>query len=337
MTPRYPTGLRPRSSRLARRLGRLTIHAASVALLAGGTAAQAAWPERPIKLVTGFTAGGGADGVARAVGEALGRKLGQPVVVENRPGAGTTLAAATTAKAAPDGYTLMLLTTTNAISPAMYNKLPYNAAKDFTLVGSVARGPMLIGVAKTSSIHSLQDLIAQARKSPGKLNYGAGGVGTTPHLAALVLQREASMTMTHIPYKGGSETAAALIGGQIQVQFGTPPAMAPLASRTRFLAVTTSQRTSLVPGVPSVAETVKGYDVMSWYGLAGPAGLSSDVVTTLAKVLGEVLQDDVVRKHLGTLGLEPYTTSPADTAKIYLSELQRWANVIKQEGLRADE
>lgn len=328
---------RSHSPQLARRLGRLALPAACLALLAAWTPARAAWPERPIRLVTGFTAGGGADGVARAVGEALGKKLGQPVVVENRPGAGTTLAAAMTAKAAPDGYTLMLLTTTNAISPAMYNKLPYQPARDFTLIGSVARGPMLIGVAETSPIHSLQDLIALARKSPGKLNYGAGGVGTTPHLAALVLQREAGISMTHIPYKGGSETAAALIGGQIQVQFGTPPAMAPLASRTRFLAVTTAQRTALVPGVPAVAETVKGYNVASWYGLAGPAGLSGEVVARLASALNEVMRDDALRKPLGTLGLEPYATTPAETAQLYLGELQRWRQVIKQEGLRADD
>lgn len=337
MTPQYPSHHPASTLRLGRCIRGLTSFAIGVALLLGSATASAAWPERPIKLVTGFTAGGGADGVARAVGDALGHKLGQPVVVENRPGAGTTLAAAMTAKSAPDGYMLMLLTTTNAISPAMYSKLPYNAAKDFTLIGSVARGPMLIGVGKTSDIHSLQDLIALARKSPGKLNYGAGGIGTTPHLAALVLQREAGMAMTHIPYKGGSETAAALIGGQIQVQFGTPPAMAPLASRTRFLAVTTAQRSALVPNVPSVAETVKGYDVMSWYGLAGPAGLSSEVVATLAKALGEVLQNETLRKQLGSLGLEPYTTSPRDTASLYLGELQRWGKVIKQEGLHADD
>lgn len=297
----------------------------------------AAWPERPIKLVTGFTAGGGADGVARALADALGRRLGQPVVVENRPGAGTTLAAGMVARAPADGYNLMLITTTNTISPAMYKKLSYNPATDFTMVGSVAQGPMVIAVSKDSRIKSLADLIAAAKKTPGVLNYGAGGIGTTPHLAALVLQREAGISMTHIPYKGGSETAAALVGDQIQVQFGTPPAVAPIASRANVLAVTSASRTALVPNVPSVAETVKGYDVVSWYGIGGPARLPAEVVNTLSAALRDALADETVRKHLATLGLEPYRTTPAETQRLYLQELRRWDKVARTEGLRAED
>lgn len=297
----------------------------------------AAWPERPIKLVTGFTAGGGADGVARALADALGRRLGQSVVVENRPGAGTTLAAATVARAPADGYSLMLVTTTNTISPAMYRKLSYDPAKDFTLIGSVAQGPMLIAVSRQSGIQSLADLIALARKSPEALNYGAGGVGTTPHLAALVLQREAGIRMTHIPYKGGSETAAALIGDQIQVQFGTPPAVAPIASRANVLAVTSAKRTALVPNVPAVSETVKGYDVVSWYGIGGPAGLPAEVVNRMSSALRDALDDDQVRKHLTHLGLEPYITTPAQTQRLYLDELRRWGKEIRTQGLHAED
>lgn len=299
--------------------------------------AFAAWPARPIRLVTGFTAGGGADGVARALADALGRRLGQPVVVENRPGAGTTLAAATVARAPADGYGLMLVTTTNTISPAMYRKLSYNPAKDFTLIGSVAQGPMLIAVSRQSGIKSLSDLIAMARKSPDTLNYGAGGVGTTPHLAALVLQREAGIKMTHIPYKGGSETATALIGDQIQVQFGTPPAVAAIASRANVLAVTSAKRTALAPDVPAVSETVKGYDVVSWYGIGGPAGLPAEVVKTISAALRDALGDEQVRKHLATLGLEPYTTTPEQTQRLYLEELRRWGKEIRTQGLHAED
>ncbi len=308
-----------------------------LALAACCSPAFAAWPERPIKLVTGFTAGGGADGVARALADALGRRLGQPVVVENRPGAGTTLAAGMVARAPADGYNLMLITTTNTISPAMYKKLSYNPATDFTMVGSVAQGPMVIAVSKDSRIKSLADLIAAAKTKPGVLNYGAGGIGTTPHLAALVLQREAGISMTHIPYKGGSETAAALVGDQIQVQFGTPPAVAPIASRANVLAVTSASRTALVPNVPSVAETVKGYDVVSWYGIGGPARLPAEVVNTLSAALRDALADETVRKHLATLGLEPYRTTPAETQRLYLQELRRWDKVARTEGLRAED
>ncbi|GLC96676.1 MULTISPECIES: Bug family tripartite tricarboxylate transporter substrate binding protein [Cupriavidus] len=335
--PRVAHAPYPIQSKRRRRLHVAALGAVAMTLLCGWMPAQATWPERPIKLVTGFTAGGGADGVARAVAEAMTKMLGQPVVVENRPGAGTTVAAGVTARAPADGYTLMLLTTTNTISPAMYKKLSYRADKDFTLIGSVARGPMLIGVSKASGIQSLQQLIALARKDPGKLNYGAGGVGTTPHLAALVLQREAGINLTHIPYKGGSETGAALIGGQIEVQFGTPPAMAPLASRTNVLAVTTAQRTALMPNVPAVAETVKGYDVASWYGIGGPAGLPAEVVTKISGALRAVLRDEQLRKQLATLGLEPYSTSPVETQHLYMSELRRWSDIIHKEKLRAED
>lgn len=177
---------------------------AAVALASIPMAAQAAYPDRPIRLVVGFGAGGGADNVARALADAMGRSLGQTVIVDNRPGAGTTLAAGTVARAPADGYTLMMLTSTNTISPSMYKSLSYDAATAFSMVSTVARGPLLIAVPKDSGIRTLADLLARARQAPGKLNYGAGGVGTTPHLAALVLQRDADVRMAHIPYKGAA-------------------------------------------------------------------------------------------------------------------------------------
>lgn len=320
-----------------RRAGRLARIALAGALAACTClAAQAAWPERPIKLVIGFTAGGGADGVARVLGDAMGRHLGQPVIVENRPGAGTTLAASLVAKAAPDGYTLMLLTSTNTISPAMYKSLSYKPASDFTMVGLVARGPMLIAVSRNSGITTLAELIARAKQQPGQLNYGAGGIGTTPHLAALVLQREAGITMTHIPYKGGSETATALVGQQIDVQFGTPPAVAPVLGKVHVLAATTARRTELAPGTPAVAETVPGYEVVSWYGLGGPAGLPPQVVTRLSDALRHALADERLRKQFQALGLEPEPGTPQEAAQRYARELQRWGEIVRSENLQPE-
>lgn len=309
---------------------------AAAAIAAFATGAQAAWPERPIKLLVGFTAGGGADGVARSLAEALARQLGQPVVVENKPGAGTTLAAATLARAPADGYTVMLLTSTNTISPAMYKSLPYKPASDFQMVGMVARGPMLIAVPKNSGIATLAQLIAAAKKNPGKLNYGAGGIGTTPHLAALVLQREAGIQLTHIPYKGGSETATALMGGQLDIQFGTPPAVAPTAGKANVLAVTTGKRTQLAAGIPAAAETVKDYEVVSWYGLGGPAGMPADVVARLSEALRMSLADPRLTQQFKTLGLEADVLAADKTQQFYLQELKRWDALVRSEGLKAE-
>ncbi|MES2184137.1 MAG: tripartite tricarboxylate transporter substrate binding protein [Pseudomonadota bacterium] len=303
-------------------------------VLCGG--AHAAWPERPVKLIVGFTAGGGADGVARVLAESFGRALGQPVVVENRPGAGTTLAASVTAKAPADGYTLMLLTSTNTISPAMYKSLPYKPASDFSMVGMVARGPMLVAVPKSSGITSLGQLIALAKKEPGKLNYGAGGIGTTPHLAGLVLQREAGITMTHIPYKGGSETAAALMGGQLDVQFGTPPSIAPVAQKVNLLGQTMGQKTALAPGVPPVSDTLKGYEVVSWYGMGGPAGMPREVVAALSKALRTALADAQLKKQLNTLGLEADASTPQEADRFYGEELKRWSEVVRSENMQPE-
>ena len=297
---------------------------------------HAAWPERPIKLITGFAPGGGADGVARALSDAMSKKLGTPVIVENRPGAGTTVAATFTARAPADGYTLMLLTTTNTISPSMYKSLPYKADSDFTLIGSVAKGPMVIAVSKESGITSLSQLLEKAKKDPGKIDYGAGGVGTTPHLAALVLEKDAGIKMTNIPYKGGSETSAALIGNQIQAQFGTPPAVAPIVGRANILAVTTARKSDLFPGVPTVAETVKGYDVSSWYGVGGPAGIPADVVQKISTAIEAAVADPALKKHLTILGLEPFSSTPQVTKKMYLDELKRWSSIVSSAGLTAD-
>ncbi|AEB86257.1 tripartite tricarboxylate transporter substrate-binding protein [Alicycliphilus denitrificans] len=310
---------------------------AAVALASIPMAAQAAYPDRPIRLVVGFGAGGGADNVARALADAMGRSLGQTVIVDNRPGAGTTLAAGTVARAPADGYTLMMLTSTNTISPSMYKSLSYDAATAFSMVSTVARGPLLIAVPKDSGIRTLADLLARARQAPGKLNYGAGGVGTTPHLAALVLQRDAGVRMAHIPYKGGSETATALVGGQLDVQFGTPPAVAPIASRANVLAVATARRTPLAPGVPAAAETVKGYEVTSWYGIGGPAGMPPEVVGTLSRAVHAALADERLRQQFTLLGVEAAPSSPAQADRLYTEELARWAEVVRSEGLQSDQ
>ncbi|WPH15917.1 Bug family tripartite tricarboxylate transporter substrate binding protein [Variovorax paradoxus] len=311
---------------------------AAVSSLTGAPtfAQQPAYPDRPIRLVVGFSAGGGADNVARALADAMGRALGQSVIVDNKPGAGTTLAAGVVARSPADGYTLMLLTSTNTISPSMYKSLSYDPATGFNMISTIAHGPMLIAASKESGIRTLADLVARAKKEPGKLNYGAGGVGTTPHLAALVLQRDAGIQMTHIPYKGGSETAVALVGSQIDVQFGTPPAVAPIASRANILAVTTARRTELAPGVPAGAETVKGYEVASWYGIGGPAGMPKDVIRKLSKAVHTAMADDRLRKQFALLGVEASAGTPEEADKLYASELARWSVIVRSENLKAD-
>ena len=218
----------------------------------------------------------------------------------------------------------------------MYKSLSYKPASDFSMVGMVARGPMLVAVPKSSGITSLGQLIALAKKEPGKLNYGAGGIGTTPHLAGLVLQREAGITMTHIPYKGGSETAAALMGGQLDVQFGTPPSIAPVMQKVNLLGQTMGKKTALAPGVPPVSDTLKGYEVVSWYGMGGPAGMPREVVIALSKALRAALADEQLKKQLNTLGLEADASTPQEADRFYGEELNRWGEIVRSENMQPE-
>jgi tripartite-type tricarboxylate transporter receptor subunit TctC len=296
-------------------------------LLAGALAVQAtfavaqAWPTKPIRLIIGFPPGGGADGVARPVAEALSRELGQPVIVENRPGAGTTIAASAAATAAPDGYTLFMHNSSIYGSLQAVFKDYRFQPKDFTPISRWTTGALVVAVPSTLPVKTLEELIAMARAQPGKLNYASSGVGGGTHLPALLFVNAARLDMVHVPYKGGAPALQGVAAGETQITFATPPSALPLVKggKLKLLAVTTAQRSKLFPELPTVAESgVPGYEYPFWFGLFGPAGLPEPIVARLFEASRKVLTDPELVKRLEATGNE---ATPSES----VSEFRAWA------------
>lgn len=301
---------------------RLTKLLLAVALVTQATfAAAQAWPAKPIRLIIGFPPGGGADGVARPIAEALSKELGQPVIVDNRPGAGTTLAASAAASAAPDGYTLFMHNSSIYGSLQAVFKDYRFQPRDFTPISRWTTGPLVVAVPSTLPVKTLEELIAMARAQPGKLNYASSGVGGGTHLPGLLFVNAAKLDMVHVPYKGGAPALQGVASGETQVTFATPPSALPLvrAGKLKLLAVTTPQRSKLFPELPTVAESgVPGYDYPFWFGLFGPAGLPEAVVARLFEASRKVLTDPELVKRLEASGNEA-------TPSTSVSEFRTWA------------
>ncbi len=292
----------------------------ALALYAGFASAQA-WPAKPIRLIIGFPPGGGADAVARPIAEALSRQLGQPVIVDNRPGGGSTIAAAAVASAAPDGYTLFMHNASLYGSlQALFKDFKFGG-KDYTPVTRWTSAPLLVVVSNELGVNNISELVARAKAQPGKLNYASSGVGGGTHLPGLLFVRQAGIDMTHVPYKGGAPALQGVVTGETQLTFATPPSALPLAraGRLKAIAVTSGQRSPLFPDLPTVAESgVSGYDFTFWFGLFGPAGLPESIVTKLFEASRKVLNDPALRERLTASGNEP---SPSASA----SEFREWA------------
>ena len=304
---------------------------AAAALLASAGALADTYPSRPITLLVGFPAGGGADTVARIVGDKLGKLLGQPIVIDNKPGAGTTIASDQVARAAPDGYTLLLGSANlYGSDKLLYKSVKYDGAKSFVPISRWSSAPMLLAVNKDVSAKTVQALIAEARQNPGKLAYSSSGAGVVTHLAGLSFEKAAGVQMLHVPYKGGAPSIQAVAAGDVQLTFGTPPSVLPMAQgqKLRVLAVTSGQRSPLFPDVPSVAEAgVKGYDYTFWFGLFGPAGLPPEVAQKLFDASVAALNDPEVKARMEKSGNE---SAPSKS----LAEFRAWALA---EGARSKE
>jgi tripartite-type tricarboxylate transporter receptor subunit TctC len=285
------------------------------------TAAAQAWPSRPIRLVIGFPPGGGADAVARPVADALSRQLGQPVIVDNRPGAGTTIAATAVATAAPDGYTLFMHNTSHYGSlQAIYKDFKFSVA-DYTPITRWTTGPLVVAVPKTLPVNTLAELVAMAKAQPGKLNYASSGVGGGTHLPGLLFTQTAGVNIVHVPYKGGAPALQGVATGETQLTFATPPSALPLvrAGRIKLLAVTTAQRSALFPDLPTVAESgAPGYDFPFSFGLFGPAGLPETIVNRLHEASRKVLADPELVGKLEASGNEA-------TPSASVAEFRAWA------------
>jgi tripartite-type tricarboxylate transporter receptor subunit TctC len=295
---------------------------AAAALLAPAGAFADNYPSRPITLVVGFPAGGGADTVARIVSDKLARILGQPIIIDNKPGAGTTIASDQVARAAPDGYTLLLGSANlYGSDKLLYKAVKYDGARSFVPISRWSSAPMLLAVNKDVNAKTVQALIAEARQNPGKLAYSSSGTGVVTHLAGLSFEKAAGVTMLHVPYKGGAPSIQAVAAGDVQLTFGTPPSVLPMAQgqKLRVLAVTSGQRSPLFPDVPSVAEAgVKGYDYTFWFGLFAPAGLPPEMAQKLFDASVAALNDPDVKARLEKSGNE---SAPSKS----LAEFRIWA------------
>lgn len=280
---------------------------AALAAVSGIASAQTGYPNKPIRLVIGFPAGGGADNTARLYGDALSRELGQPVIVDNKPGAGTTIAAEFVAKAPPDGYTLYIATASlMGGDKALYKNIKYEPS-DFIPVTRLVAAPMILAVNKDVGIHSVADLVARAKAQPGSLNYSSSGNGVITHLAGVYFTKLAGVKMTHVPYKGGAPSAQAVASGDVQLTFGTAPSVKPMIDTGKVvpIAVTSAQRSPANPQLPTIAEGgVKGYDLSAWYGLFAPAKTPPEIIDKLYAATAKVMANPELKKKFLAQGDE---------------------------------
>ena len=336
----------PRGPALLQRTGLKAI-LASVMLLSSGvhlaSTANAAsvnnWPTKPITLVVPFAPGGTTDILARAVGQKMGEFLKQPVIIDNKPGAGGTLAAGITAKAPADGNTLFMSTIAHTIAPGLYKSLNYDFTTDFDPIGMVAITPNVLIVNKNLPVKNVAEFIQYIKANPGKVNYGSAGAGSTEHLAGVLFGMLTGVNITHVPYKGGAPMMNDLMGGQIQMAIETSPSAYPQvkAGNVTVLAVTTLKHSSAYPGVPTLDESgVKGYDFVTWFALMAPHGTPAAIQTRLVTELAKTLKDPKVTKDFEEQGVSPGNMPTVQLASFIKSETLKWGKVVKESGASAD-
>jgi len=314
--------------------------ALALALCLALDAAAQTYPAKPVRFIVPFPPGGSADILARAIGQKAGDGLGQQLVVENRPGAGTAIGTEALAKSAPDGYAIMIGTvSSHAINPALNPKLPFDPVKDFTPVSLVASIPFAMIVHPSVPAKSVQEFVALARAKPGTLNYSSAGNGTSNHLAGELLRSMTGIDVVHIPYKGSAPALNDLLAGQISLMFDLVLTAAPhvKSGAARGLAVTGAQRSSVLPDLPTVAESgLPGYEVSAWFGIFAPAGIPQPVVQRLNAEFVKALQQPDLRERLASQGAEPLTSTPEEFAAYLRAEIDKWAKVVKAAGMKAD-
>jgi tripartite-type tricarboxylate transporter receptor subunit TctC len=310
------------------------------ALCAFASAAAAQpFPARPIRVVVPLAAGGPADIFARAIAEKLSPALGQPVVVDNRPGANTNIGTELVAKAAPDGYTLLLTASTHTINPSLYANLPFDPIRDFAPITLVAQTPLVMVLHPSVAAKSVREFIALAKSRPGQINFGSAGSGSTLHLAGEMFNVLAGVKLVHVPYKGVTQAMNDLLGGHLALMFPGAPIALPhaRAGKLHALATTGAERTPAAPELPTVAEAgVPGFEVTVWYGVFAPAGTPPPVINRLNGDLTQIVQLAEIRSRWAALGADPLTSTPAELAAFLGADLRKWAKVVKDSGARAD-
>jgi tripartite-type tricarboxylate transporter receptor subunit TctC len=316
------------------------IAAAAMAMFAagGGASAQSSFPTKPVHIFVPYAAGGGVDILARTLGDVVSRHWGQPVVVENRPGAGGVVASQALAASPPDGYTLIVVASGHATNPFLYPKIPYDTFNDFTPISLLASSPNILLVRADSPFKTLGDMIAQARSRPGSLSFAHSGTGTSTHLAGELLKNLARININAIPYKGGAPAINDLLGGQIPMSFNNGPESVGQieAGTVRALAVTTASRASFLPDVPSIAETVPGYDTEVWWGLLGPAGMPRDLAEKISNDFVAALNTEAVKERLTRLGASPIGSTPQKFDAKIRADYKKWGPIIEAAGMKAE-
>jgi tripartite-type tricarboxylate transporter receptor subunit TctC len=302
--------------------------------------AQSAYPAKPIKFVVPYPPGGPLDTVARLTGQKLGERLGQPVIVENKPGAGGNLGADAVAKSAPDGYTILMgAVATHAINPALYKKMPYDAEKDFQPVTLLVSTPNVLVVNPSVKANTVKEFIELAKAEPNKMNFGSGSNGSAGHLAGELFKSMAAVEIIHVPYKGGAPAMTDLLAGQIQLMFDNLANSMPniKSGKLRALAVTTAKRSSFAPDLPTIAESgLAGFDISTWFGIFVPAGTPKEIVSKLNEEFNRAIRSADIKEKLDAMGAEAVGTTPEAFATYIKTEAAKYAEVIKKSGAQVD-
>jgi tripartite-type tricarboxylate transporter receptor subunit TctC len=320
-------------------VGCRTMWLAGILLLSAGSAAAQGYPGKPVRLIVGFPPGSAADVVARVVAPRMSDMLGQQLVIDNRPGAGSNIAAELVVKAAPDGYTLFMGTIANTINSSLYKKLPFDFIRDLTPIILIASVPNILVVHPSLPAHSVQQLIALARSRPGQINFGSSGSGTAPHLAGEMFNSMAGIKMVHIPYKGSPQAVTDLLAGQVAVMFAPASTVLPhvRSGRLRALAVTGAQRSQQAPELATVAQSgMPGFESTIWFGILGPTHLPKEVVARLNAEAGKVLRIPAVGEQLSAQGIELLGGTPEQFSAHIAAETSKWAKAVRESGAKVE-